>query len=73
MSENACEIHATDELSPHPEPHRWARPLWITAGVAYLRRDEYRHMDAADEEAFLRDLVETEQAKPGKNTSVIDV
>lgn len=28
------------------------------AGLAYLRRDEYRHMDAADEEAFLRTLME---------------
>lgn len=44
------------------------------AGAAYLRRDEYRHLDAADEELFLRELVEEEQskAKSGKNATIID-
>jgi hypothetical protein len=42
------------------------------AGPAYLRRDEYRHLDAADEEAFLRDLVKEQQAKSGKKATVID-
>lgn len=43
------------------------------AGLAYLHRDEYRHMDAAEEEAFLRDLVERERAKNGKSKKVIDL
>ncbi|GHB55645.1 hypothetical protein GCM10010331_49360 [Streptomyces xanthochromogenes] len=43
------------------------------AGVAYLRRDEYRHLDAADEDAFLRELVATEQEKTGKNKTVVDL
>lgn len=43
------------------------------AGIAYLRRDEYRHLDAADEEAFLRDLVKQEQAKNNKSKTVIDL
>lgn len=42
------------------------------AGPAYLRRDEYRHLDAADEEAFLRDLVKGQQSKSGKKATVID-
>jgi hypothetical protein len=42
------------------------------AGLAYLRREDYRHMDAVDEEAFLRDLVKREESKTGK-TTVIDV
>ncbi|WP_434600220.1 hypothetical protein [Streptomyces sp. A5-4] len=41
------------------------------AGPAYLRRDEYRHLDAADEEAFLRELVKEEQSKGGKSATVI--
>ncbi|MEU0949915.1 hypothetical protein ABZ379_45745, partial [Streptomyces canus] len=43
------------------------------AGIAYLRRDEYRHMDAGEEEEFLRDLVKQEDIKRGKNTTVIDL
>jgi hypothetical protein len=42
------------------------------AGIAYLRREEYRHLDAADEDAFLRDLVKQEQDKNKKNETVID-
>lgn len=42
------------------------------AGPVYLRRDEYRHLDAADEEAFLRDLIKEQQAKSGKKATVID-
>jgi hypothetical protein len=41
------------------------------AGLAYLRREEYRHLDAVEEEAFLRDLVQREQGKADK--TVIDV
>lgn len=41
------------------------------AGVAYLRREEYRHLDAAEEELFLRDLVKKEQEKRKKNKTVI--
>lgn len=43
------------------------------AGIAYLCRDEYRHLDAADEEAFLRDLVKEEESKNGKSKTVIDM
>jgi hypothetical protein len=42
------------------------------AGLAYLRRDEYRHLDAADEETFLRELVAKEQEKSKKHKTVID-
>jgi hypothetical protein len=42
------------------------------AGLAYLRRDEYRHLDAADEETFLRELVAKEQEKNKKNNTVVD-
>lgn len=46
------------------------------AGPAYLRREEYRHLDATDEEAFLRDLVKQETAKnsgtAGSKAVVID-
>ncbi|MCX4626039.1 hypothetical protein [Streptomyces sp. NBC_01443] len=42
------------------------------AGPAYLRRDEYRHLDATDEEAFLRDLGKEQQTKSGKKVTVID-
>lgn len=41
------------------------------AGIAYLRRDEYRHMDAADEEAFLRELVAGQQ--PARKATVINL
>lgn len=41
------------------------------AGLAYLRRDEYQHLDAADEEAFLRELVAGQQATP--KATVIDL
>lgn len=72
----------------HPNPVRIARELprptlttqesdaaaaMSPAGIAYLRRDEYRHMDAAEEEAFLRDLVQKEQARRGTNTTVLDL
>jgi hypothetical protein len=43
------------------------------AGLAYLRREEYRHLDAADEEAFLRELVAKEQEGRKKGKTVIDV
>jgi hypothetical protein len=42
------------------------------AGEAYLRREEYRHLDAESEEAFLRELVATEHAKNRKSPTVID-
>ncbi|WP_309049088.1 hypothetical protein [Streptomyces sp.] len=42
------------------------------AGLAYLRREEYRHLDAADEETFLRELVAKEQERSGKGRKVID-
>jgi hypothetical protein len=72
----------------HPNPVRIARDLprptlttseadaiaaMSPAGIAYLRRDEYRHMDAGEEEEFLRDLVKEEDAKRGKNTTVVDL
>lgn len=41
------------------------------AGIAYLRREEYRHLDAADEETFLRELVAKEQEKNRKDKTVI--
>ncbi|MDX2757873.1 hypothetical protein [Streptomyces europaeiscabiei] len=41
------------------------------AGLAYLRREEYRHLDAAEEEEFLRELVAKAQEKNKKNTKVI--
>ncbi|MFJ1699434.1 hypothetical protein ACIOHC_30715 [Streptomyces sp. NPDC088252] len=34
------------------------------AGIAYLRRDEYRHMDASEEEAFLTDLIKSGKKSP---------
>lgn len=43
------------------------------AGIAYLRRDEYRHMDAAEEEAFLTDLVKSESGKKSSGATVIDL
>ncbi|MFD6113855.1 hypothetical protein ACFWG0_27630 [Streptomyces yangpuensis] len=43
------------------------------AGAAYLRREEYRHLDAADEEQFLRELLKQEQSKPGGKATVIDI
>ncbi|MGW1171677.1 hypothetical protein [Streptomyces sp. NPDC002550] len=66
----------------HPNPVRIARDLprpTLTdaeaeaAGPAYLRRDEYRHMDATEEEAFLRDLVKQEQSTHRMNTVVVDL
>lgn len=42
------------------------------AGLAYLRREEYRQLDAAGEDAFLRELVAKEQEKNKKNKTVID-
>jgi hypothetical protein len=41
------------------------------AGLAYLRREEYRHLDAGEEEEFLRELVAKEQEKSKKNVKVI--
>ncbi|MDI3390472.1 hypothetical protein QIS99_30400 [Streptomyces sp. B-S-A8] len=41
-------------------------------GVAYLAREDYRHMDAVDEEEFLRELVKKEQKARAKNGTVID-
>ncbi|MET8411107.1 hypothetical protein ABZV34_23895 [Streptomyces sp. NPDC005195] len=43
------------------------------AGIAYLRRDEYRHMDAGEEEEFLRDMVKQEREKRGLDTTVVDL
>jgi hypothetical protein len=43
------------------------------AGLAYLRRDEYRNLDADGEEAFLRELVAKEQEGGKKSKTVIDV
>lgn len=43
-----------------------------TAGPAYLRRAEYRHLDAHGEEAFLRELAKEEHSKKPKNATVID-
>ncbi|WP_190012385.1 hypothetical protein, partial [Streptomyces candidus] len=42
------------------------------AGLAYLRREEYRHLDAADEEAFLSELLAKEGERSGKNRAVFD-
>lgn len=42
------------------------------AGIAYMRREEYRYLDAAEEELFLRDLVQQEREKRKKNKTVID-
>ncbi|MFF3359522.1 hypothetical protein ACFYWN_44765 [Streptomyces sp. NPDC002917] len=50
-----------------------AAPEAEVAGLAYLRRDEYRHVDAAEEEDFLRELVEEERSKGGKTATVIDM
>ncbi|MGW2082107.1 hypothetical protein ACWCOW_35200 [Streptomyces sp. NPDC001939] len=41
------------------------------AGLAYLRREEYRHLDAGEEEQFLRELVAKEREKNKKNKTVI--
>lgn len=41
------------------------------AGSAYLHRDEYRHMDAAEEEAFLTEL--TKPTKKNTGATVIDM
>ncbi|MFE7958685.1 hypothetical protein [Streptomyces sp. NPDC057413] len=66
----------------HPNPVRIARNLprpTLTdaeaeaAGPAYLRRDEYRHMDATEEEDFLRDLVKQEQSTHRPHTTVVDL
>lgn len=43
------------------------------AGLAYLRREEYRHLDAAGEDAFLRELVAKEQENNKKNKKVTDL
>lgn len=43
------------------------------AGIAYLRREEYRYLDAAEEDAFLRELVKKEQEGGKKGKTVIDV
>lgn len=43
------------------------------AGLAYLRREEYRHLDARGEEAFLRELIATEEEKAKKNKKVVDL
>jgi hypothetical protein len=65
----------------HTNPARLSRqfpmetltaPEAEAAGLAYLRRDEYRHLDAADEEDFLRELVATEHTKSRKSPTVID-
>jgi hypothetical protein len=42
-------------------------------GLAYLRRDDYRDLDAAGEEAFLRELVAKEQEKTAKNKKTVDL
>lgn len=43
------------------------------AGLAYLRREEYRHLDAAGEEAFLRELLAKEEEKAKKNKKTVDL
>lgn len=43
------------------------------AGLAYLHREEYRDLDAAGEEAFLRDLIAKEEEKAKKNKKSIDL
>ncbi|MGW8679625.1 hypothetical protein ACWGNN_00900 [Streptomyces sp. NPDC055817] len=43
------------------------------AGLAYLRREEYRHLDAAGEEAFLRELIAKEEEKTKKNKKTVDL
>ncbi|MEU5772691.1 hypothetical protein ABZ819_05220 [Streptomyces venezuelae] len=43
------------------------------AGLAYLRRDEYRHLDAGDEDAFLRELVAKTSEQNAKHTQTIDL
>ncbi|MGW3491347.1 hypothetical protein [Streptomyces sp. NPDC001054] len=64
----------------HPNPVRIAQSLnrptlsdeeAEAAGPAYLHRDAYRHMDAAEEEEFLRDLLAREQSTHRKNTTVV--
>ncbi|MFF9409921.1 hypothetical protein ACF1B0_31010 [Streptomyces anandii] len=66
----------------HTNPARVARqfpmptltdPEAEAAGAAYLRREEYRYMDAAEEEAFLLDLIKQEQSKNNPNATVIDL
>ncbi|MEC4016079.1 hypothetical protein [Streptomyces sp. H27-D2] len=65
----------------HTNPARIARqfplrtlsaPEADAAGPAYLRRGEYRHLDAASEEAFLRELVKDEQPARGQRATVLD-
>ncbi|WP_103528967.1 hypothetical protein [Streptomyces sp. SM12] len=57
----------------HPNPVRIAQNLPLptltdteaeAAGPAYLHREEYRHLDAESEEAFLRELLEREAVRP---------
>ncbi|MFJ3878050.1 hypothetical protein ACIPW5_11380 [Streptomyces sp. NPDC090077] len=64
----------------HTNPARIARqfpletltaPEADCAGPAYQHRAEYRHLDAADEEAFLRDLMAGRQS--GRQAAVIDL
>ncbi|MFJ9819333.1 hypothetical protein ACIRU3_29560 [Streptomyces sp. NPDC101151] len=43
------------------------------AGIAYLHRDEYRHMDASEEEAFLTDLIKSRSGKKSPGAVVIDM
>lgn len=43
------------------------------AGLAYLRREEYRGLDAAGEDAFLRELVAKEEEKAKKNKKTVDL
>lgn len=43
------------------------------AGLAYLRRDEYRHLDADAEDAFLRELVAKELEADKKGKKVVDL
>lgn len=42
------------------------------AGVAYLAREDYRHMNAGDEEEYLRDLIEKEKEARRKNRTTVD-
>ncbi|MEV8523161.1 hypothetical protein AB0451_03235 [Streptomyces sp. NPDC052000] len=65
----------------HSNPARLSRQYPLTsltdreaeiAGPAYLRRAEYRHLDAEGEDAFLRELSKEEQARKPKNATVID-
>lgn len=66
----------------HTNPARISRQFPATtltdaeaevAGAAYLRRGEYQHLDAGEEEEFLRELDREEQAQHNTNAKVVDL